>query len=762
MIFTGNLGYPRIGKKREIKFALEKYWSASIEIDELRATAQTIQEENLKAHKNFGVDFIPSGDFSLYDHVLDHIVMFGAIPDRFNKQSNPNPEDLLFTMARGGTGDGGEKISAMEMTKWFNTNYHYIVPEINQNTRFLLNEEKLLSEIKLAREMGIETRPIILGPVTFLKISKSTQNDFSPISKLSELIPIYKKLFKILGKNRMAWVQLDEPVISADLSASEQSAYLQIFSEFADPNERPQIMLTSYFSDLSTNIKLIGKSPFEGLHIDLTESQDIEKVISGAGNVKLFSLGIIDGRNIWRTDIEENIALLGKYMPLIGKRDTILSPSCSLLHLPLDINLEDELNPIVRSWMAFAEQKLEILSMFKNSFTNNPAAGEYIQTDKKALQTRKVSELVHLLNDSPNLDSLSGGFTARISPFSVRKIIQQKELGLPLLPTTTIGSFPQTKEVRSTRSKFNKGILDKKEYTSFIEDEITKTICFQEEKGIDVLVHGEFERNDMVQYFAEKLSGFAFTKYGWVQSFGSRYVRPPIIFGDVIRPEPMTVNWTKFAQSKTKKNVKGILTGPVTILQWSFVRDDQPRSETCKQIAFAIRDEVHDLEEAGTRIIQIDEPALREGLPIQKILWEGYLNWAVKCFKIASSGVKDKTQIHTHMCYAEFNDIINAIIEMDADVISVEASRSRMDLLNAFQENAYPNEIGPGIFDIHSSNIPSTTEMVDLIKKALAVIPPENLWINPDCGLKTRKWDEVIPSLTNMVAAAKLVREQFE
>jgi 5-methyltetrahydropteroyltriglutamate--homocysteine methyltransferase len=761
MIFTGNLGYPRIGKQRELKFALEKYWNGAISIDTLRNTALAVQEEKVRIHQHFDLDFIPSGDFSFYDHVLDHTIMLNAIPPRFQGLSFQNPEDLLFTMARGGIGKNGELIPAMEMTKWFNTNYHYIVPEINMHTKFALNAEKLVAEVKHARTLGADTRPVILGPVSYLILSKSNQDGFDPISKISELIPIYDELFSVLHHNNVEWVQLDEPAIGSDLSKQEKSAYLQFFSECSVIEIRPKIMLTAYFSDLSNNSGLLTKSPFEGLHIDITESKYIENIISSNTQIEMFSFGVISGRNIWQSDLEANLVTLKSYTDLIPHKDFILSPSCSMLHLPLDKNLEKSLDPSILSWMAFAEQKLEILAMLKKAYLQDPTANEFLDKNKKAIESREASVLVHTLKDSQNLSALPEHVFTRKSPFSARKNIQRNALNLPILPTTTIGSFPQTTEVRKARSKFSKGNLSKKDYNSYLEKEIEDTIRFQEEIGLDVLVHGEFERNDMVQYFAEKLSGFVFTKFGWVQSFGSRCVRPPIIFGDVSRPDPMTVEWTKLAQSKTQKYVKGMLTGPVTILQWSFVRDDQPRSETCKQIALAIRDEVCDLEKAGTQIIQIDEPALREGLPIQKISWNDYLEWAVKCFKLASSGVEDKTQIHTHMCYAEFNDIIDAIINLDADVISVEASRSNMDLLNAFQVNTYPNEIGPGVYDIHSPNIPSTNEMVNLIRKALEVISKENLWINPDCGLKTRKWEEVSPSLTNMVAAAKIVRTQL-
>jgi 5-methyltetrahydropteroyltriglutamate--homocysteine methyltransferase len=761
MIYTGNLGYPRIGKNRELKFGLEKYWNKCISVEELREISRKIKENNWKLHQAFGFDHIPSGYFSLYDHVLDHAVMFDAVPMRFLKKPGKNPEDLYFSMARGQQTADGETVAAMEMTKWFNTNYHYIVPEINPDTQFSLNVEKLMSELAHAGSLCIKTRPVILGPVSFLLLSKSVNNCFSPLSKISDLLPLYKRLFETLSHNGVKWIQLDEPFLSTDLNPTIKSAYQLLFKEFAIPSGRPQIMLTTYFSDLSSNSDILQNSMFEGLHIDLTQTKDIEKVIKAASNTKIFSLGIIDGRNIWRSDLNKKLVLIRKYMDVIGSREIMLAPSCSMLHLPLDINVEDELNPSVKSWLAFAEQKLESLSVLKKALSNDSSVNKYIRANQKIVNNKKESELVHLLENSPDFASVPSDIFTRSTPFSGRKRVQQKNLGLSILPTTTIGSFPQTKEVRRARSKFHKGELSVRDYTSFLQKEITNVIRFQEKIGLDVLVHGEFERNDMVQYFAENLSGFAFTRFGWVQSFGSRYVRPPIIFGDVKRPEPITIQWAKFAQSLTKKYVKGMLTGPVTILQWSFVRNDQPRAETCKQIAFAIRDEVLDLEEAGIKIIQIDEPALREGLPIQKRLWKDYLEWAVKCFQIASSGVRDDTQIHTHMCYAEFNDIINAIIKMDADVISIEASRSKMDLLTVFSDVAYPNEIGPGIYDIHSPNIPGKNEMEELIRKALAVIRAGQLWINPDCGLKTRQWDEIEPSLKNMVAAARCIREQF-
>ncbi len=761
MVSTANLGFPRIGKDRELKFALEKYWRKEISLNALLETAAEIRKENWQLQKNSGIAHIPVADFSLYDHVLDHTVMFGAIPPRFQELDFGHQTDLYFSLARGFQNSGQHPVPAMEMTKWFNTNYHYIVPEIEPDTVFSLHAEKLLIEIGQSQDLGINSRPVILGPVSYLLLSKSALPDFQPISRLDDLLALYQELFSLLARRDIAWIQLDEPFLSTDLTKEQHTAFLKEFAALSASSARPKILLTSYFANLNRNQELVQQMPFEGLHIDLVNTPEPSMLIEGLTNIEVLSLGIINGRNIWREDLDQAISRIQPLVSLSAADHIHIAPSCSMLHLPYDVEREDEIDPSIRAWMAFARQKLDILSALGAELSAPGSASDFIQSNQAVLQKRRSSEFVENARELPPLAEVDATLLARDSAYPERRK-QQAALGLPLLPTTTIGSFPQTRQVRKARADRRGGHISPEQYENFLKQEIKQTVDFQEQIGIDVLVHGEFERNDMVQYFGEKLSGFTFSKYGWVQSFGSRYVRPPIIYGDVSRPEPMTVKWTTYAQSLTKKPMKGMLTGPVTIMLWSFIRDDQPLSETCKQIAFAIREEVSDLEAAGTPVIQIDEPALREGLPIQRQGWDHYLDWAVKCFRIASSSVSDSTQIHTHMCYAEFNDIIDAIIALDADVISVEASRSKMELLNAFQKTAYPNEIGPGVYDIHSPNVPTRAEMQDLLHKALSVIPKERLWVNPDCGLKTRRWEEVKPALRNLVAAARAMRAQLE
>jgi len=758
MYKLANLGFPRIGRNRELKFALEKYWRGDITLAALMDTAAAIRAENWKLQQAAGIDVIPVGDFSLYDHVLDHTFMFGAIPPRFQDLEFEYPEDLYFSMARGYQEAGKQPIPAMEMTKWFNTNYHYIVPEISAQTSFSLHAQKLMAEIDQARELDVPARAVVLGPVSFLLLAKSTQTGFDPLSRLGDLLTVYIELFAGLQHKGVTWVQLDEPFLSADLTPAQKESYQDMFDKLGALTQRPKVMLTAYFADLNLNKDLIAQSPFEGLHIDLVNTPDPSALAAGIEGTETLSLGIINGRNIWREDLEKAISLAHSIADASRAKSLQLAPSCSMLHLPYDVDREDEIDPEVRAWMAFAQQKLHILSALGKALQTGQTDSDFIRANQAIIASRRASKFVNNANKLPALAEIDPKFMRRASGYPQRRKQQQAALNLPLFPTTTIGSFPQTPAVRKARSDARKDVITPEQYEQFLKEEIKRTVEFQEQIGIDVLVHGEFERNDMVQYFGEQLSGFTFSTYGWVQSYGSRYVRPPIIYGDVSRPRAMTVNWTSYAQSLTEKPMKGMLTGPVTIMLWSFIRDDQPLSETCKQIAYAIREEVVDLEAAGTGVIQIDEPALREGLPIQRQGWDEYLDWSVKCFRIAASGVKDATQIHTHMCYAEFNDIIDAIIALDADVISVEASRSKMELLDAFKVKAYPNEIGPGVYDIHSPTIPTQDEIEDLLKKALKVIPQERLWVNPDCGLKTRRWEEVEPALMHMVAAAKNIR----
>ena len=755
MTLSGNLGYPRIGKNRELKFALEKYWGKTLSKDDLLQIEKIIQISNWVIQKDMGLDFIPSNDFSFYDQVLDTAFMLGAIPDRFTNEQNLKGLDLYFAMARGYQYDDGRSIPAMEMTKWFNTNYHYIVPEINPDTKFKLNAEKITSAFQLAQTLNITSRPVILGPISFLLLSKSDVNDYSPLSKLNEIIPLYTELLKKLEALGVKWVQLDEPALSTDFDFMKINAYRYLFQYFNNPATTVKVMLTTYFGDLSSNAVLAAESPFDGLHIDMTTCSQPDEVFARLKGEKIISLGFVNGRNIWKNDLTQTLKTIKSIRERYHFQDMILAPSCSLLHVPQDLNMETKLDNDVFTWLAFAKQKLEEIAVLKKSANNNFTPSQSFIENQTAINSRK--KLVKKAKSGKSNFSLT-----RQSQSRIRKEKQQNKFDLPILPTTTIGSFPQTTDVRRLRSSLRNGDINSSEYRASLKQETEKTIRFQEEIGLDVLVHGEFERNDMVQYFAEQLEGFTFTQNGWVQSFGSRCVRPPIIFSNVSRPRPMTVEWAAYAQSLTNKPVKGMLTGPVTILQWSFVRDDQPRSETCRQIASAIRAEVLDLEKAGIGIIQIDEPALREGLPLQRKDWDVYLGWAVECFQITSSGVQDETQIHTHMCYAEFNDIIDAIARMDADVISIEASRSKMELLDAFKEFKYPNDIGPGVYDIHSPNVPDVDEMVELIHNALEVIPKEQLWINPDCGLKTRRWEEVTPSLKNMLTAVIKVRQELE
>ncbi|TNB48741.1 5-methyltetrahydropteroyltriglutamate--homocysteine S-methyltransferase [Martelella lutilitoris] len=765
---AASLGFPRIGVRRELKFALESFWAGKSGAGELLDTAEHLRRKTWLLQRNKGIDVIPSNDFSLYDHVLDTAVMVGAIPPDYGWTGGDVPLDIYFALARGAqtTGDTagcghpghGRDVRALEMTKWFDTNYHYLVPELARDQTFALSTTKPVDHFNEAKALGIETRPVILGPVTFLKLSKARDGDFSAITLLPRLIPVYAELLVRLRNAGAAWVQVDEPALALDLTEGERAAFVEAYDAIARAVPDVKLMLASYFGDPGDNLDTALNLPVAGLHLDLVRAPDaLGDVLAKVPADLVLSLGVIDGRNIWRADLA---ALMERLRPVIAARgaDRVqIAPSCSLLHVPIDVALETELDAELKSWLSFAVQKLDELSALSRGLGGEDIAAALAASDD-ARAGRRRSARVHNKAVAARLVRVTEADRNRRNGFSERIALQREKLRLPQFPTTTIGSFPQTGDVRKARAAFNRGELDRVAYDAFLQAETEKTIRFQEEIGLDVLVHGEFERNDMVQYFGEKLSGFAFTKHGWVQSYGSRYVRPPVIFGDVSRPQPMTVNWWQFAQSKTEKPVKGMLTGPVTILNWSFVRDDIPRAETCRQIALAIRDEVQDLERAGAAIIQIDEAALREGLPLRQSQWKTYLDWAIDAFRLAASGVSDATQIHTHMCYSEFNDIIAAIAAMDADVISIETSRSRMELLDAFTAFDYPSEIGPGVYDIHAPRIPATSEITDLLSLARERLDDRQIWINPDCGLKTRGWDEVRPALTNMVAAAKALR----
>lgn len=756
---TNNLGYPRIGGNRELKKACESYWAGKSPIEHLLQTGKDIRLHNWNLQKQAGIDLIPSNDFSFYDQVLDLSLTVGAIPPRYEALKNGNIHDLYFAMARGYQQNGLD-LTAMEMTKWFDTNYHYIVPEFYKDQEFSLFSTKVIEEFAEAKAAGSITKPVLIGPVSYLLLGKEKEAGFHRISLLNKLLPVYIKIIDQLVAQGAEWIQFDEPFLALTLTEEETNALKQSYALIKEKFPQVKILLATYFESLAENTALAASLPVCALHIDLARNpEQLDAVLDQLPENLSLSLGVVDGRNIWKNDYQKSLKLIDRAAKKIGKERLMVAPSCSLLHVPCDLAAETNdvtLTPEIKQWLAFARQKIDevvVIKQLANSENITDAANK-LKANIAACESRKTSALIHNPQVKERVSNITDADARRNSVFEVRKALQATSLKLPLFPTTTIGSFPQTAEVRGWRAQFKKGDLTQKQYEELLKKETEETIRFQETAGLDVLVHGEFERNDMVEYFGEQLQGFTFTKNGWVQSYGSRCVKPPVIYGDVSRPQPMTVFWTQFAQSLTARPVKGMLTGPVTILQWSFVRDDQPRAETCTQIALAIRDEVADLENAGIKIIQIDEPAIREGLPLKKADWQQYLDWAIKAFRIAASPVADATQIHTHMCYSEFNDIIKDIADMDADVITIECSRSQMELLDAFANFNYPNDIGPGVYDIHSPRVPSKDEMIHLLKKAAAVLPASQIWVNPDCGLKTRHWDETKKALTEMVAAA--------
>ncbi len=765
---TNILGYPRIGAKRELKKAIESYWKKQTTEKELLQTAASIRRQNWQLQEQQHIDLIPSNDFSLYDQVLDASLSYGCIPARFEALKKDTPTlRLYFAMARGLQSEEHD-ITALEMTKWFDTNYHYLVPEFTRDQSFSLFSHKATEEYREALTMGIHTKPVVLSPVSFLLLGKEKESGFHRIELLDKLLPVFCELIDELVQAGATYIQLDEPCLSLDLTDEEQKAITRTYKTLADRFPTLRVILTSYFDCYGSNLETVLQLPIHALHLDLvrcpSQLDDISSIPSRNPDLT-FSLGLVDGRNVWINNFEDSLALIRKAKRAFGKDKLWIATSCSLLHSPCDLELETtdgSLPPAVKQWMAFARQKVDEVATLKRISTSElvDEVVKKLTENNHANQRRKNATLIHHAPTQQRISALKPADSQRKSPFAQRQPLQRKALQLPLLPTTTIGSFPQTREVRNWRAKWKKGQVGHEEYHAFIREETEKTIRWQENTGLDMLVHGEFERNDMVEYFGEKLEGFAFTAYGWVQSYGTRCVKPPIIYGDVYRASPMTVEWSAYAQSLTSKPVKGMLTGPVTILQWSFVRNDQPRAVTCRQIALAIRDEVVDLEKAGLRAIQIDEPAIREGLPLRKAQWQHYLHWAVECFRLAASGVADSTQIHTHMCYSEFNDIIENIADMDADVITIETSRSEMELLDAFVNFKYPNEIGPGVYDIHSPRVPSVAEIEKLLTKAGDLLPLTNLWVNPDCGLKTREWAETQLALQNMVTAARQLRER--
>ena len=757
-----NLGFPRIGLRRELKKAAEGYWSGKANQETLAACGRELRVQNWRLQQEMGIQHIPSNDFSFYDQVLDTCALVGAVPERFGWRGEQVDLDTYFAMARGiqkKSGSSTVDAQAMEMTKWFDTNYHYIVPEFQPGQSFRLSSQKPFDEFREAREAGVGTRPVLLGPVSFLLLGKTHGTQFNRLSLLDALLPVYEEVLGRLVADGAEWIQLDEPCLVLDRDSEELKAYQRAYERLAGV-QGSKLLLATYFEGLGKNLASAARLPVAALHLDLVRApQQLAPALKAVPDSMSLSLGVVDGRNIWKADLAVALKVLGQAQAQVGAERLLVSPSCSLLHVPLDLELEQKLDAELRQWLSFAKQKLaEVVTLVRALNEGEDAVRELLDSNARANASRRTSARIHDPQVKARVAAVRPEDARRRNSFSVRQAGQRARLQLPAFPTTTIGSFPQTPEIRASRLAFRRREINEGEYADRMKAEIAAVVRKQEEMGLDVLVHGEAERNDMVEYFGEQMRGFVFTQNAWVQSYGSRYVKPPILYGDVSRPRPMTVPWTQYAQSLTSKPMKGMLTGPITILQWSFVRDDQPRSETTRQIALALRDEVVDLEQAGMRIIQIDEPALREGLPLRRADWSAYLAWAVECFRLTSSGVKDETQIQTHMCYADFHDIIESIADMDADVILIECSRSQMELLDVFARYRYPNEIGPGVYDIHSPRVPASEEMEGLLEKACAVLSPEQIWVNPDCGLKTRRWAEVTPSLQNMVQAARTLR----
>ncbi|WAL84857.1 5-methyltetrahydropteroyltriglutamate--homocysteine S-methyltransferase [Pandoraea sp. XJJ-1] len=762
MATTHNLGFPRIGAKRELKFGLEAYWKGQSTRDDLTALGASLRRRHWQDQA--ALDLAPVGDFSYYDQVLDMSFTLGNLPERV-QGFHGDALDNYFRVARGRSAHSAEAhdaccggVAAGEMTKWFDTNYHYIVPEFSAATTFALDASRLVEQLTQARSAGVKTKPVILGPVTYLWLGKA-KDDSDKLALLPRLLPVYVKLLETLAAQGVAWVQIDEPILVTELSAEWQQAFETAYAALAAaPVKR---LLATYFGELQENLPLACGLPVDGLHLDAVNAQsEVAKVIDALPPDAVVSLGVVSGRNIWKTDLTAVLDWLEPVAQALGDRLWV-APSCSLLHVPVDLDSEQNLDAEIRSWLVFAKQKLAEVTVVARAINEGrDALRAELAANAAAIASRRASPRVHNPAVKAAVAKIEASLGRRQHPYAVRAEKQAAALNLPSYPTTTIGSFPQTSEIRAARRQFKAGELDQSGYVAAMQAEIARSVREQEALGLDVLVHGEAERNDMVEYFGEQLDGYAFSQFGWVQSYGSRCVKPPIMFGDIRRPKAMTVEWIRYAQSLTRKPMKGMLTGPVTILNWSFVRDDQPRSVSCYQLALAIREEVLDLERAGVRVIQIDEAALREGLPLRRAQWQTYLDWAVESFRITANGVQDDTQIHTHMCYSEFNDIIASIADMDADVITIETSRSDMELLDAFDSFQYPNEIGPGVYDIHSPNIPTQAHIVSLMRKAAERIPASRLWVNPDCGLKTRQWAEVIPALQNMVAAAKTLRAQ--
>ncbi|MBX9407708.1 5-methyltetrahydropteroyltriglutamate--homocysteine S-methyltransferase [Pseudomonas baetica] len=769
MAVAHTLGFPRIGADRELKKALEAYWKGDLDQAALNQVGRDLRATHWQLQKAAGIDLLPVGDFAWYDQVLTHSLTFGVIPERFDgvRDEHGQPSlDTLFAMARGATSnccgsDHGQTRYAQELTKWFDTNYHYLVPEFSADQQFKLSWEQLFDEVEEAQALGHNVKPVIIGPLTFLWLGKAKGNDFDKLDLLERLLPVYNQILVRLAEQGVEWVQIDEPILTLDLPQAWKSAFERAYHILQySPLKK---LVATYFSGLQDNLGLAVGLPVQGLHIDAVRApEQLGQVLDRLPTYKILSVGLVNGRNVWRCELEQALAQLQPAQERFGD-NLWVSSSCSLLHSPVDVEREDKLDPELKNWLAFAVQKCSEISVLRDAL-NDPQAPK-VQTalaQSRAIQaSRAQSPRIHKTQVQARINAINASDSQRHSPFAKRIGKQQARLQLPTFPTTTIGSFPQTASIRLARQAFKQGKLSANDYHDAMRSEIRHAVQVQERLGLDVLVHGEAERNDMVEYFAEQLDGYLFTRFGWVQSYGSRCVKPAVIYGDLSRPHAMTVDWISYAQSLTDKVMKGMLTGPVTMLMWSFPREDVSRKVQAQQLALALRDEVVDLENAGIKIVQIDEAAFREGLPLRRAQWQEYLDWAVEAFRLTASGVKDETQIHTHMCYSEFNDVIKAIADMDADVITLETSRSDMELLEAFEAFDYPNDIGPGVYDIHSPRVPDTAEMVKLMSKAVQRIPAERLWVNPDCGLKTRAWPETEAALVNMVAAARQLRARL-
>lgn len=748
-------GYPRVGAKRELKFAVEAFWKGNKSESELRQVAADIRQQNWATQISAGADLLPVGDFSFYDHVLDTVCALGAIPARFGFDPAHLSLNQYFELAR-----GNENQVAMEMTKWFDTNYHYIVPEWHRDTQFKAHAANLIAQINEAKATGHDIKPTLLGPISLLWLGKEKDAGHNRLELLPRLLPEYQKLLRELANAGVDWIQIDEPILAVDIDQEWVDAFAPTYQELAITGTR--IIIGTYFASVAEYLDLLKALPVNGVHIDCVRApEQLAEFANVWPQNKVLSVGVIDGRNVWRANLREIIELLAPVATQLGN-NLWIAPSCSLLHSPQDLDIEEKLNPEIKNWLAFAAQKLQELGIIKQALAHGKDTVEKaLAASDIAAAGRRTSHLIHNEKVATRIEQLRAHADQRRSPFAQRIEKQQAWMKLPLLPTTTIGSFPQTQEIRQARAAFKKGELSAADYEAAMKKNIAYCVAQQEQLDIDVLVHGEAERNDMVEYFGEQLNGYCFTQYGWVQSYGSRCVKPPIIYGDVSRPQAMTVAWSAYAQSLTKRPMKGMLTGPVTMMKWSFVRNDVPLSLVCKQIALALNDEVLDLEKAGIRVIQIDEPAIREALPLKRAQWDEYLAWACESFRLTSTDADDSTQIHTHMCYSEFNDILPAIASMDADVITIETSRSDMELLDAFVKFKYPNDIGPGVYDIHSPRVPTEAEVEHLLRKALNVINQRRLWVNPDCGLKTRGWAETHAALEVMVKVTKKLRDEL-